>query len=482
MRTQSILLIALFVISMLGTLSVSAEEQSQAKCNEYARPNIDCVCVAGRMQTFWDNTDSTAVKQLLIQRYAYALGLDNTLSIAMRNFMSDPSAMISAQMSFDRLGGLPENIEDFERGCAISTMNKVELVELMPGSAAASFAAARTNTVGQEYKRESMCLAARMSEYMTQAELQAYHLSFSYYQGDHSNDDTVSRAKKMGVSPAKYQALEKAGRAKFEEHRERDSNYCNAITYVERYTKERIESDRLKEMGRFSGIANAKTPIKAGAVSLNGRESDNNSKADYLMQNVCQRQGKSEGECECVMTDFTQKVVQRSSRPGVALAWVVMRNSADIDSTELLQLTQQLNRQDQQEAAQLFMSTLDVGEKCNDVRTKSIDLEGDPRARMMKICLADMEDETICNCVVDKMQGQLNQDDFELVVDLRDADFQGAEDPLEKVASDRGLSREQIDRALGGNKSLIGGMMSMDVLSCVGNLPDLGQFQGLQGQ
>ncbi len=362
----------LFVTFLVyGTLivGVSAKAQSeqaknmQAMCKTYQRPNIDCGCVSKRALAYVSNTESVATRQLLVQRYAYSLGLDNRLEEASKQAMSNPSEMISAQMKFDRLGGLPENLEDFEQGCVVSSSQLVSLSEPTPGSAAAKFLDARIRSVGESYRRESMCIVSRMRGYLSEAEIQAYHLSFSYYQGDHTNDDADSRAKKLGVSKSAYQALEQSARTKFKKNNERDSNYCNAITYAEQ--------------------------LPATIVNL----------------------------------DSTSEAVPTSR-----------------------------------------------------------DLDDSARARMDNICTVNIGDQAICNCVIDKMQTNLSVDDFELVVDIRQAEHDGADDPLAAVAENRGWTRSQAQDKLGTNIGLIAGMMNMDVLACVGGMPDMTQFQELLDQ
>lgn len=348
-----------FIVGMsFSTTVLAVDESSNSACESYDRPNIDCVCVAKRMQVYLNATELGDVKQLLKQRYLHALGLQNTLLPLSKKVMSQPKMMIAAEMNFDHLGGMPENIEDFERGCVLETTQVVRIDEPLSGSAAAKFAESRTKIVGQAYKRNSFCIANKMSLYMTQAEIEAYHLSYSYYEGDHSNDDVASRAKKMGLSKLQYQQLVSSGRSKFEKNNELDGNYCNAVTYAEHFSSKRIKSEKEQEALHFyadKGVMQANTDIS----QLNDRE-----KAEHLMQSYCVKQGGSKTYCDCVMTDFGQKVVKKAQRPGVVLAWVMMRHGGEMDSQELMQITLQSNRQDQQQAAQMYLGTLDVGASC----------------------------------------------------------------------------------------------------------------------
>lgn len=352
----------LFTCCVLLMPLLATAQSVRDACETYQRPNIDCVCVAERMEVFVSKTRSDSVVDLLRQRYLNALGLDNQLATASEKLMSDPSSMISAQMAFDSVGSLPENIEDFERGCVIETSQRLDISAPLENTAAARFADARTKILGENHKRESFCLVNSMSKYMTQTELEAYHLSFSHYEGDHTNDDALSRAKKMGITKPEYEQLAQSGRKKFEKNGQRDTDYCNALTYAERFSVERINTDKESEQKRLNIKSVAAT---SNTASLDDRTLDDRTKAEYIMQSSCSQQGRTAQYCECLMNDFDKRVVQRA-KPGVLLAWVLMRNGAEMDGQELMRLTQQSNRQDQQQAAQLFMSTLDVGDACAD--------------------------------------------------------------------------------------------------------------------
>ncbi|MEO0369321.1 MAG: hypothetical protein AAF197_11130 [Pseudomonadota bacterium] len=204
-------------------------------------------------------------------------------------------------------------------------------------------------------------------------------------------------------------------------------------------------------------------------------------KAYQLMASGCKKEGNSDQHCQCVIDDFEKKIVAKASRPGVVLSWVVMNQGSNMDPMELMQIMQAGNNADRTEATQLLMQAGDVGENCRSIASASTQLEGSPRQKMMTICMSDVEDESICGCLTDKMQSRLNENDFELLVDMREAEYLGADDPLAKVAEDRGLTRAQAEQALGNNQSLIGGMMNMDMLSCVGGLPSMPNMPNFEG-
>ncbi len=253
MPSHLTLIILLSLILSLSTLTKAANAQtSTAACNAEERPNVDCDCVDKRMQVYLANTDSMLVKSFLVERYKHAVGLNSNIEKATVDLMSDMPTMISAQMSYDRLGGLPNNVQEFERGCLISGQEIVVLPELAAGSAASLYALARNKNLGEGSERNSNCIVNRMLKAMTDDEIRAYHLSFSHYEGDHLNDNEASRAKKMGISKAEYQTLERSGRKKYNQNYELDTNYCSALLYAEGYSPERIALERKQEAARFS--------------------------------------------------------------------------------------------------------------------------------------------------------------------------------------------------------------------------------------
>ena len=152
--------------------------------------------------------------------------------------------------------------------------------------------------------------------------------------------------------------------------------------------------------------------------------------------------------------------------------------------SEQVTLMQSIPQADNQSAAMMFMETMDMGESCSQGPAAAAPkLEGTPRERMMTVCIAENEDEALCDCMVSKMEAQFNPDDFELMVDIREAEHRGAEDAFAEVAAERGLSREEAEQALMNNPAIIGASMSMgaSMMQCMGGMPQMPTFPAMPG-
>ena len=128
------------------------------------------------------------------------------------------------------------------------------------------------------------------------------------------------------------------------------------------------------------------------------------------------------------------------------------------------------------------MQTMDMGEQCTQgPAARGPALQGAPSERMRAICVAENEDEALCDCLVNKMESQFGPDDFELIVDIREAEHRGAEDAFAEVAAQRGLSREEAETALMNNPAIISATMSMgaSMMQCMGGMPSMPGFPGM---
>lgn len=355
-------IVSVLIFSLVVSHSLHAKGDSlldiSTACQNLKRPNIDCICVDNRMKMLMSITDSTAVKKVLSERYAHAVGQDSALEAALRVHSSDSTAMISSQMAYDRVGGFPENIEELEKGCVIASATQFHFGSPpRSGSAADLYLEAVVKSVGESYRRQAVCNTKLMSEYLSEDEFTAYFLSYTYYEGDHNNDDLASRAKKMGVSKPEFQSLEKLAREKISQNATKGENYCSAMTYADQISTAQSQSYKEQQKTLLGKIPRASQTT--GLLS-----GDDETKARQLTHASCLENGSSKAYCECLMTDFETKVVKNSPRPAVTLLWSLMRDTASANDGSVMQLMMQSTQEDQQAAAQLLMVTLDVGEGC----------------------------------------------------------------------------------------------------------------------
>ena len=98
---------------------------------------------------------------------------------------------------------------------------------------------------------------------------------------------------------------------------------------------------------------------------------------------------------------------------------------------------------------------------------------GSPQERMLAMCMEDNDDRAACDCLVGKMSESLEPDDFELLVDIRQAEFNGADDPFAVVAQQRGLSGPQAQMELLSSQSMLMGVLGMNLMACMSGMPGM---------
>ena len=205
--------------------------------------------------------------------------------------------------------------------------------------------------------------------------------------------------------------------------------------------------------------------------------------ARRIVSDACTADGNTDQYCACYQDEFETRVVASAESENIALAWALMgTGGSGLSTSEHLRLTQSLPQSDHQAAGMMFVQTMDMGEQCTQGPTaRSSALLGTPSERMQAICVAENEDESLCECMVNKMESQFGPDDFELIVDIREAEHRGAEDAFAEVAAQRGLSREEADTALMNNPAILAGSMSMgaSLMQCMGGMPNMPTMPGV---
>jgi len=470
-------LISAFLFTILSAPSAWAMPQSvQQACEGLDRPNIDCGCVARRVAAFDRVSPTPELKEVVEQGYYRALGLDNRHGQAFEAMAEDPMAMLMAMELYDQFGGLPENVSDYERGCVIEGAPVPEVALLRDTPAAANYVAACNTSTGDP--RYCACTASRAQSRLAKDEFEAYFRSFS----DYSDGDAMrpaemadARGKSMGISGAEFRQLEQDARAKLAPHQEADAAYCGALLWADQEAG--LDAEARADAGFAPGMVAAMTPQAEPSIEAPAGSGGPLEQARSIAAGSCAQDGNSDQYCACFMDAFESQVVQRASSPSVVLAWTMMGTSVSSLSTmQQMNLMQSLEPQDQQAAAMLFTQTMDIADGCSQGPAPAVAaLEGAPRERMMQICISENEDEALCECMVDGMEGQFSPDDFELIVDMREAEYQGAEDPLGVVASQRGLSASEAEEALANNPAIMAGTMAMAsaAMQCIGGIPDM---------
>ncbi|MEQ3746308.1 MAG: hypothetical protein ABNH53_08780 [Henriciella sp.] len=479
MRTLLISLLAAFgLAASLGTAPALAQS-SQAACESLDRPNIDCACVASRIATFNRVSPNDAAKAVIDQGYLFALAMPNTFSESFEAAMSDPmSAMVTVE-AYEVLGGRPENIEDYEEGCAIEGAAPTQFPLQSTTSSLISYVSACTASTGDN--RFCSCDANRKMRHVSDREFEAYFRSFSdYSDGDATSSAELSemRGRAMGISAAAFHELQAQARAKISSHEEADAMYCSAMTWAD--SQPGFDEKTRLLAGFEPGVAEILTDRPEPSEQSNAGPL---STARQIVSDACMADGNSDQYCACYQDEFETRVVAAAPSENVTLAWALMGTSGSgLATTERMRLTQSLPQSDHQAAGMMFMQTMDMGEQCTQgPAAQAPAMQGTPSERMRAICIAENEDEALCGCLVDKMESQFGPDDFELIVDIREAEHRGAEDAFAEVAAQRGLSREDAETALMNNPAIIAATMSMgaSMMQCMGGMPTMPSIPGI---
>ena len=475
----NILALVLGIIWALSAGTVAIAQDALAACQSLNRSNIDCGCVASRVDVFDRVSPSEQAREVIHQSYLYALGLENTLEPAFEALMSNPMQAIAAAEAYDSVGGQPSSIQEFEQGCVIQGAEIASLPQPSSSPAAQNYTQLCSSIASGE--RWCSCTTARIEATLGQPDADAYLWGMADVRTVEPEDRERSyqqRGAQMGLSGDAFEALLTEARASYSQVEEQDSLYCEAMTWAD--TEPGLSTSARSNAGFEPGVAGQLgSGQTAGNDSLD-TSSDAVANAREIVARSCASNGNSEHYCACYMRDFEARVVAPSS-PDVALAWAVNFGAeGGISASERMSFAQSLPQSAMQEAGMLFAQTSDIGQACTqnpagatgEARRRP---EGTPRERMERLCLADGADAETCSCAAGRMEAAFPAADFELIVEIREADARGEDDPLAAVAAERGLSADEAREALENNPAIIRGtmMMGQSLMQCMGGMPDL---------
>jgi hypothetical protein len=481
------ILLALLILGVGAWMSSSAhaDESMEAVCQSIERPNIDCQCVARRIEVFQRFAPTDAAKRMIAERYRFELGLPNDFeTAAIEAYGEDEKESFMRRMalqeSLDQVGGEPSSINDLEEGCVIAGASPITIApprSINMGSEYSSQAYIEScvRAIGESgmNQRFCQCTAERLTSRLTDAEFEAYFRSFAQYD-DASTQEALSRvrARAMGISVSQYDRLAKTARTTVETNKQADERYCQSRIWADEDPGQ--TEDQRKLAGFEPGIALMTAPAPITSEDLMSGEPVD--RARKIMRKNCADGGNSETYCRCYMTEFETRVVDRAPNGNTALSWALLQGNAAMTNMDYMATMQSIPPADQQAAAMMLMDTNDLGEACPKMDAQdpvSTPLGKTPAERMMAICIEENDDEALCNCMVENMESKFPPDDFELIVDIREAEFRGAEDALATVAEDRGLNRAEAEAALMNNPAVMGGTMAMagSLMQCMGGVP-----------
>ncbi|MEM1402239.1 MAG: hypothetical protein AAGG55_02805 [Pseudomonadota bacterium] len=454
------------------TSSLSAADSSEL-CESLGRTNIDCACVATRQEVFAQIAPDPAWQRLIDEGYRYALGLENTYEGQIESVYAVPERALLQGLVFEEFGGRPENIEDYEAGCVVAGAGTNEFPAPRSTPSIDQYVKLCVGSTGDA--RYCSCIAGQLQPEVSDREFEAYLRSFSDYRDKDAYTTTemaADRGKAMGLSGDAFLILQTEAREKINAVENRREQYCSAMLWADQRAGDPAQT---RARGGFSEEELAAVNVREAPGSAAKAAGGPVDQARSIIESNCSKQGNSGEYCACYLNDFNDRVVPAASSGSVALAWVVSFSPFAEMGPQSMALMQQIPQADFQSAGMLMMQTMDIGESCAQGSTATdiadTALNGTAKERMTAICIEENDDQTLCRCLTEKMAAGLSEDDFELVVDMREAEFRGAEDPLATVAEQRGLTKAQAEAALMANRGLMGGVMNMDVMACMGGLP-----------
>jgi len=461
-RVLSSLLLAV-TINATASAQEDQEDTVRAACEALSRPNIDCTCVATRMDLFAQAAPSKAGATVLAENYRQSTGSNHSLDEAFTTLMQDPMNMVRLEQALETLGGRPENIEEFESGCVIPEAPAPEFPVEPEPAVAAYVSACEISTSDPRY---CACTASRERMRAGSAVgFEAYYRSFSDYDDTNFSlaDTARARAENMGLSLEDYEAARNRARGAIDANKDADTAYCSAAIWAD---GEPGTSAAVRAVGGFS----EDVLQRVASAPAETKPTPNNAAA--LIEAGCAAESNSPSYCACFVDDYAKRIAPALQTEDEQLAWAIMRFGSVLPQSEYIGLMQKIAPSAHQAAMMVNMSVPDIGEACaQGVAGMEPALSGTARGRMMQVCIAENEDEALCGCLTDQMEAKLSPADFELIVDLREAEYRGIEDPLAYIAGERGLTREQAEQALAMNQSMMGGLMGMDMMACIGAVP-----------
>ncbi len=494
---------------VFGASALAQDAEGFALCESLERPNIDCACVAQRVEQYRTNAPSEAVSDLVIARYANALGKDEPdLEAAMQrvtNEGEDGMAFLRAERYFDRLDGPISDASQIEAQCVIPGVAPAPAPAPAPGTAAAALADACTESVGETQASWCGCEAAMMESIVGPERLEAYHLSFSLYPDDPTEDPAIIRAGRMGVIPARYEELQQSARATLEPELDGLRNYCTAMTWAD------AEDGSSAEVRAAVGTGEASEPMGYGsaeeleaAMRAAGAEADamaaeaqrsgaTSAPADIQAELeaatgtpqamsasaiIAQGCDGSEAYCGCVAEGLDEATAGASDDARMLAAMNLV--GSEIDPAIVTSVMRSVGPAAHAELGQIFPAIMPIPGRCEAAAGASAAAEaaeaarsgGDPRERYLALCEVQQGAEAadVCACSADHFSATLNDDEFDLLIRVQAADLDG-QGGFESFAGDMGMSEAEAGRALASNPRLMRSMMGVQSACMTGGYP-----------
>lgn len=469
------------ILSLLAILAAAfsgpafADTAMAKACSTLDRPNIDCSCVAKRIDIMKSATTSQTGKSSLEQGYLWELNLPNSY-IETSKTLNRSADFLNFHQAMDVFGGVPDEIADYEEGCVIPQAPKPTIPVAEPGSVTEGLTKLCASQGDEGKARFCACYADRKRQSVTSKELEAHYRGYADWLGKDiktAGQKDKTHAEIMGISQQTYEALILSANKKIENAASADNNHCEALTWAD---KKKGSSATIRNNGGLSADILARLKNNTNVDTKKSKTLGQIAQAEDIITAACKSQGKTDSQCTCMVKDFRANVVPKATKASHAFGWAVLQFGNDgMNQSDFLAALQSMSQEDQMAAGQLLGTTPEIGQNCRKQNVsakedKKKGLSGDATQRMMKICESDGTPKAMCECTTNSMKSSLGADDFELIVDIREAEHLGYDDPMKKVAEDRGLTKAEAEQAMAMNQQLMSGMMNMNLMSCLGDM------------
>ncbi len=192
-----------------------------------------------------------------------------------------------------------------------------------------------------------------------------------------------------------------------------------------------------------------------------------------LVDGYCRAEALDAARCACVQDAFAEETA--GSDPELARAMAFFLGQPGLTPNQMLAAVQSLD-QTLFPTATMQAVSLDLLAACPTAEevTAATDLAAlSLRDRYVVTCSeGDEVLQAPCSCAADQLQANLDPLEFELIVDIQVAEYNGAEDGFAAVAEARGLTRDEAEDALAASgPSMMAATSAM--MGCMATVPGL---------
>lgn len=386
------LIVMLFAVCFFAG-PVSAQE-ALSQCNSLNRSNVDCACVSKRIDAYKARAATSAQQRYIIEGYKLALGSENDFEGAALASSQSDQQRLEMSFQFNGVGGVPQNIEDYEKGCLIAGAPLTPLPNYTPGPVKEEWINYCMTSVGD--LRSCHCSLATMDRRLSDTQFRYLFASYS----DYSSGPALSReeryvylANTYGTSPDTFKQVEAEARAITQNYRDQDEGLCGALLWPDQRPGRSAEAragtpvgfenpggvtslaEIMKEQEEAAAFArsqaagqdaeNAAAMAQGAAQNeafeqqladskVKGQALNAQSDPKALLEKSCVNDDNDQSYCSCLGTIFDDIVQSSGAGDGVATQLALLMSGGGLDDMDTQAMMQGATAQDLTQAGQLF--------------------------------------------------------------------------------------------------------------------------------